>query len=195
MEGSRRLPHPQWERLGNLGQALEERRSIRSFSRKQLEEGTISIILAAANGVTDTGQGLRTAPSGGACYPLDTYLVSAAGVEEYVPEEHSLTTVRESDVRAELARHAYQQACLAEAPVTVAICADYHRITGRYGRRGIRYAILEAGHIAQNIHLAAASLGLGSVAVGAFDDDSVAAALGVEGSPLYLIPVGIPATV
>ena len=72
------------------------------------------------------------------------------------------------------------------------ICAAYERVTGKYGKRGIMYAHMEAGHIAENIHLQAVALGLGSVAVGAFVDQELKSALALPPAetPLYIIPVG-----
>ncbi|MEE8319787.1 MAG: SagB/ThcOx family dehydrogenase, partial [bacterium] len=179
--GSRKLPPPDWDRLGPLSESLLERRSVRSYSTETITEEDLSLLLASACGISDPVNGLRTAPSGGATYPLDLYVVSETGVEEYVPEDHSLVVIKEGDTRSSLAHHSYRQSFIARAPVTFVICADYPRITSRYRDRGIRYAILEAGHIAQNIHLACVSLGYGSVAVGAYDDDDVANALGIEG--------------
>lgn len=193
--GSRKLPPPDWDRLGPLSESLLERRSVRSYSPETITEEDLSLLLASACGISDPVNGLRTAPSGGATYPLDLYVVSETGVEEYVPEDHSLVVIKEGDTRSSLAHHSYRQSFIARAPVTFVICADYPRITSRYRDRGIRYAILEAGHIAQNIHLACVSLGYGSVAVGAYDDDDVANALGIEGRGhvIYLITAGKPA--
>ncbi len=193
--GSRKLPPPDWDRLGPLSESLLERRSVRSYSTETITEEDLSLLLASACGISDPVNGLRTAPSGGATYPLDLYVVSETGVEEYVPEDHSLVVIKEGDTRSSLAHHSYRQSFIARAPVTFVICADYPRITSRYRDRGIRYAILEAGHIAQNIHLACVSLGYGSVAVGAYDDDDVANALGIEGRGhvIYLITAGVPA--
>lgn len=192
--GSRKLPPPDWDRLGPLSESLLERRSVRSYSPETITEEDLSLLLASACGISDPVNGLRTAPSGGATYPLDLYVVSETGVEEYVPEDHSLVVIKEGDTRSSLAHHSYRQSFIARAPVTFVICADYPRITSRYRDRGIRYAILEAGHIAQNIHLACVSLGYGSVAVGAYDDDDVANALGIEGRGhvIYLITAGRP---
>ena len=192
--GSRKLPPPDWDRLGPLSESLLERRSVRSYSPETIAEEDFSLLLASACGISDPVDGLRTAPSGGATYPLDLYVVSETGVEEYVPKDHSLVLIKEGDARSSLAHHSYRQSFIARAPVTFVICADYPRITSRYRDRGIRYAILEAGHIAQNIHLACVSLGYGSVAVGAYDDDDVAKALGIEGRGhvIYLISAGVP---
>ena len=192
--GSRKLPPPDWDRLGPLGESLLERRSVRSYSPETITEEDLSLLLASACGISDPVNSLRTAPSGGATYPLDLYVVSETGVEEYVPEDHSLVVIKEGDTRSSLAHHSYRQSFIARAPVTFVICADYPRITSRYRDRGIRYAILEAGHIAQNIHPACVSLGYGSVAVGAYDDDDVANALGIEGRGhvIYLVTAGKP---
>ena len=193
--GSRKLPPPDWDRLGPLGESLLERRSVRSYSPETITEEDLSLLLASACGISDPVNSLRTAPSGGATYPLDLYVVSETGVEEYVPEDHSLVVIKEGDTRSSLAHHSYRQSFIARAPVTFVICADYPRITSRYRDRGIRYAILEAGHIAQNLALAATGLDLGSCQIGALYDDEVNELVGVDGteeSVVYMSAVGSP---
>lgn len=140
-------------------------------------------------------QGLRTAPSAGALYPLRLYLVTREGVHRYLPEMHALEpAVRADDLRAPLAAAALGQDWLAQAPLVVLITAVPGRLRRRYGERAERYAWIEAGHAAQNIHLQAVALGLVSTPVGAFDDDAVAGLLGLSDAerPLYLIAVGHP---
>jgi SagB-type dehydrogenase family enzyme len=84
------------------------------------------------------------------------------------------------------------QDSIAQAPLAIVICAVYARVTEKYGRRGMKYTHIEAGHVAQNIHLQAVALGLGSVPVGAFSDEGVQKTLGLpkDHEPLYIIPVG-----
>ena len=100
--------------------------------------------------------------------------------------------VSKSDLRGSLADAALGQEAVSQAPVDIVICAVYRRITGKYGQRGVRYAHIEVGHIAQNIHLEAVALGLGSVAIGAFEEEAVKRVLSLpaEHEPLYIIPVG-----
>jgi SagB-type dehydrogenase family enzyme len=100
--------------------------------------------------------------------------------------------IKEDDLRASLAGAALHQDSISQAPIDIVICAVYERATLKYGQRGIRYAHIEAGHIAQNIHLQAVALGLGSVPIGAFSDEEVKGVLSLpkEEEALYIIPVG-----
>ncbi|MEJ2740319.1 MAG: SagB/ThcOx family dehydrogenase, partial [Dehalococcoidia bacterium] len=114
------------------------------------------------------------------------------GVYRYSPSGHSLDRVIEGDVRADLAEAALMQMWMANGAMMIVITAVYERTTGRYGERGIRYVHMEAGHAAQNLYLQATAMELGTVVVGAFQDDQVAEILQLpqEEKPLYLIPVG-----
>ena len=107
-------------------------------------------------------------------------------------EGHSLHLYREGDLRSKLARAALYQEFIAEAPVDIVVCALYQRTSWRYGRRAERYAHMEAGHVGQNIHLQAVTLGLATVMVGAFHNEEVngAMALSKGVAPLYIVPVG-----
>lgn len=195
-----RLPPPRLDGPLSLEAALARRRSVREFSPDPVSLGEISQLLWAAQGTT-SGWGGRTAPSGGACYPLETYAVvgetiegPAAGVYRYEPEGHLLTMVREGDHRRALADAALGQGFIAAAPVDIVFSAVFGRITGRYGERGKRYALMEAGHAAQNVLLQAVVMGLGGVPVGAFDDDGVGQVLrlGTGEKALYLLAIGRP---
>ena len=138
----------------------------------------------------------RTAPSAGATYPLETYLVSGEveelepGIYRYTPTRHSLEITKEHDVRSRLSRAALGQGMVEEAPVNIIIAADYGRTTGHYGQRGNRYVHMEVGHVGQNVSLQAIALGLGTVMIGAFGDKEVKEVLGINEEPLYIIPVG-----
>lgn len=185
------LPAPRSEGPMSLEETLAQRRSVRSFSRQSLTLDMISQLLWAAQGVSDRS-GHRTAPSAGACYPLETYLVSQEGVFRYRPDGHTLEKTRGDDLRRPLAGAALGQEFVAAAAVSIVFTAVYERTTGRYGDRGARYVHMDAGHAAQNIHLQAEALGLASVAVGAFEDSSVARGLGLPSNehPIYIIAVG-----
>ena len=177
----------------SVEEALARRRSCRAYRPDALSVEEVSQLLWAAQGVTDPG-GLRAAPSAGACYPLETYLVCAEGLFHYQPAGHRLRCLGGDDRRARLAEACGGQGFVAQAPVTVAFSAVYARTTQHYGRRGERYVHMDAALAAANVHLQAEALGLGSVAVGAFDDRAVAGLLELpaEEDILYLVPVGRP---
>ena len=112
----------------------------------------------------------------------------------YIPRDHSLQGTGPLDIRAALARAALDQQFLTAAPLTVAIAADHRALARKYGDRARRYMDMEVGHIAENLHLMAVALGLGSVPVGAFDDPTVNRLLELPSGfeTLYLVPVGKP---
>ncbi len=190
------LPDPsETDTSGDLLDAIERRRSVRGFADSPVSEEHIARMLWAAQGVTDPARGFRAAPSAGALYPLELYVVSAEGVRHYVPKRHGLEQVGRHDVRDDLALAALGQRFVAAAPVVFVITGVYARTAAKYKERAVRYVHIEAGHAAQNLLLVAASLGLGGVPVGAFMDDAVRRVIdAAEGeTPLYLIPVGTPA--
>lgn len=190
----RELPPARTEGTVSVESAIAARRSVRSFEDSPLSEQEISQLLWAAQGITDKARGRRAAPSAGATFPLETYLVTAEGVFRYLPDRHALEQVKAGDHRPELAEAALGQPWVREAPATIAFAAVPERTTGKYGRRGTLYIHMEAGHAAQNVHLQAVALGLGSVPVGAMDDARAAKLLGCRGREevLYLVPVGKP---
>jgi SagB-type dehydrogenase family enzyme len=195
------LPEPRLEGEMSLEEAILNRRSRRDFKDSSLTLGEISQVLWATQGITGEA-GLRAAPSAGALYPLDVYLVVGKegveglgeGVYHYLPQSHSLQPTLEGDVRQTLARLSLQQMSIAEAPLSLLITAEYERTTGKYGDRGVRYVHMEAGHAGQNVYLQAEALGLGTVTIGAFQDEEISKALDLPpgSSPLYVMPIGHP---
>ncbi|OFW78165.1 MAG: hypothetical protein A2Z48_04445 [Actinobacteria bacterium RBG_19FT_COMBO_70_19] len=185
------LPVPRLKGNLTLEEALAARRSVREFSDEPLTMQDLSQLLWAAQGLTASWGG-RTAPSAGALYPLEVYLVTPEGLYHYLPDGHRLEVLAHDDRRPALARAALGQESVADAPAVVILTAVYARTSQKYGDRAERYVHLEAGHAAQNVLLQAVSLGLGAVPVGAFEDRAVQEALGLptEHEPLYLIPVG-----
>ena len=172
---------------------LDQRQTCRTLSGEPIGEDQIAQLLWAAQGVNAHGR--RTAPSAGALYPLEVYAVTAEGVAHYDPGNHLLRWRVNGDRRSELANAALAQDFIARAPLTLALCAVYDRITVRYGpARGPRYVHIEVGHAAQNVLLQAAALGLGAVPVGAFDDRVVQELLQLpaEHEPVYLLSIGRP---
>lgn len=188
------LPQPITQGKLSLEEAITKRRSQRSFSRKELTLQEISQLLWAAQGVTGRrgGYSFRSAPSAGALYPMEIYALTKGGLYHYNPERHALEVLNERDLRSDLSSASLGQSSVSEAVLDIVICAIYERVTSKYGERGKRYVDIEAGHIAQNIHLQAVALGLGSVPIGAFNDDQVKSALNLpeDQVPLYIIPVG-----
>ena len=196
--GRIKLPEPRYESETSVEEALSKRRSIRDYSGENLTLNEVSQLLWAAQGITAPPWGGRTAPSAGALYPLELYVVVGdvegidKGVYKYSREEHELEKVKEGDIRAELAEAAGGQECVRDAAIDIVFTAVYERTTRKYGERGIRYVHMEAGHAAQNVYLQAVSLDLGTVVTGAFMDDRVKELVnaGEQEKTLYIMPVG-----
>ena len=190
------LPAPRETGGVSVEQALKSRRSLRSFAASPLTLAQASQLLWAAQGVSDE-RGRRTAPSAGALYPLELYLVAGnvaglpSGVYRYRPAEHDLVPVVTGDRRVGVAA-ACRQEWVAEAPASVAFTAVFARTAKKYGDRSARYVPIEVGAAAENLALQAVALGLGTTFVGAYDDDALARALGsaADEQPLALLPVG-----
>jgi SagB-type dehydrogenase family enzyme len=191
--GEIRLPEPNQTGDVSLEEAIAGRRSVREFTDEPLTWEEVSQLLWAAQGVTDP-RGLRAAPSAGALYPLEVFVVLPEGVYHYSPQGHTVSTVLEGDRRGDLWHAGLEQGALRQAAAIFVITGVYERTEGKYGERAERYVELEAGHAAQNLLLQAVALKLGAVPIGAFYDDQVQAALALPDDhlPLYLIPVGCP---
>lgn len=187
-----KLPSPRLTGQMSLEDTIRLRRSVREFKNTPLSLEQIGQLLWAAQGLDPKTNRFRNAPSAGATYPMELYVTSSDGLYHYQISSHSLKIITDKDLRNDLSQAALGQPWVAQAPIDIIIAADYSRTTSRYGQRGIRYVHIEAGHIAQNIHLQAVSLGLGSVPVGAFNDNMVKKLLGLPGKlePLYIIPIG-----
>ncbi|MCX7793066.1 MAG: SagB/ThcOx family dehydrogenase [Thermodesulfovibrionales bacterium] len=192
-----KLPLPKQDGNISVERALLERRSIRDLKDDPLTINEISQLLWAAQGITDP-EGFRTAPSAGALYPLEVYVVIfnvreiTKGVYKYNPVRHELRRVKSGDFKKELILAASGQYWVGKGSAVIVLSAVYERTTKKYGERGKRYVHMEAGHASQNIYLQAQSLNLGTVAIGAFIDEAVKKVLNMpdEEHPLYLMPVG-----
>jgi SagB-type dehydrogenase family enzyme len=184
----------------SLHAALAGRRSIRYFADRSLDLDAIGRLLWAAQGMTSP-EGHRTAPSAGALFPLELDVVAGAvlglipGVYRYLPKSHRLTCRAQGDRRRALSAAALAQACVSEAPASLVISAVQSRTARRYGPRANRYVLMEVGAAAENVSLAAVTLALGTVWVGAFHERAVGDACGLGSSeePLLIVPVGSPA--
>jgi SagB-type dehydrogenase family enzyme len=180
-----------------LETALVKRRSVREFREEPIPLADIAQLLWAAQGVT-SANGLRAAPSAGALYPLELYLVAgrvsglAPGIYRYQPQSHSLLPVRAGDRRRELEAAALHP--IRSAPAALVFSAVFSRTTGKYGERGTRYVFMDQGHAAENVYLQAVALGLGTFVIGGFNDQMVTGVLSLPPAeqPLAIMPVGRP---
>ncbi|USG99678.1 SagB/ThcOx family dehydrogenase [Thermococcus argininiproducens] len=188
------LPKPLLEGEMSLEEAIAKRMSIRTYKNEPLTLKELSQLLWAAQGITHDKK--RAAPSAGATYPFEIFVVIGnvkgltPGIYHYNPFEHSMTLTKEGDFRKELQKAALNQKWVGDAAIDIVLVAFYERTTSYYGERGRMYVHMEAGHIGQNIYLQATALSLGTVAVGAFYENEVAKIIGTDGVPLYIFPVG-----
>jgi len=173
----------------DLWRCLRSRRSRRRFTDQPLPQEDLMLLLWSAQGITQPGpRPLRTAPSAGGLYPVETYVAAARvadvapGIYHWeLPEERLALVEARDEVAEEAAAACLGQEMVARAAVTFIWSAVWGRSAQKYGDRALRYAYLDAGHLAQNLHLAAEGLGLGACMVGAFLDDEMNALVGVDG--------------
>ena len=198
-----RLPPPGTAVRLSFPDLLSLRRSVREYSQRPLRPEEISFLLWASTGIqrVEGGHEFRTVPSAGALYPIETYLIANRvkeienGVYHYAVQGHLLEEVAAGDVRGALTQAALFQEFCSEAAAVFVWTAVFRRSKWKYRQRAYRYVYLDAGHIAQNLALAAVGLGLGSCQVAAFFDDEMNALLGVDGeqeSVIYMSAVGDP---
>ena len=140
------MPAPREDGTTSLEEAILRRRSVRAFTDQALTRDQLSQLLWAAQGITDP-RGFRAAPSAGALYPLELYVVSAEGFYHYRPQGHRLLKLAEGDLRSAVWQHGLQQDALRDAPVVFLIAAVYQRTADKYGERATRYVHMEAGHL------------------------------------------------
>jgi len=136
-----KLPEPRYQSDISLEESLLQRRSVRDYPGEALSLGEVSQLLWAAQGITAQWGG-RTAPSAGALYPLEVYVVVgnvqnlAAGVYRYEPEGHELLRIAEGDKRGDLASASLAQACVKEGAIDIVFAAVYQRTTRSMAREG-----------------------------------------------------------
>jgi len=192
------LPKPRYKSAVSVEEAILKRRSVRNYIDKSLKIEDISQLLWSAQGITDERRKFRAAPSAGALFPLEVFLVVGNvssledGIYRYDPSNHAITKLIEGDYRKDLSLAALGQSCVRNGAISIIFVGVSERVTKKYGKRGIRYTYMEAGHAAQNVYLQAEALGLGTVVVGAFMDNKVKDVIGMkeEETPLYILPVG-----
>jgi SagB-type dehydrogenase family enzyme len=199
-----KLPAPKPEKKMSLHETIKKRKSIRHFSSKPISLQQLSYLLWASTGIqrTEAGYEFRTAPSAGALYPIETYFIAnnvtdlPNGLYHYDIKNHQLEQLKLDDLGDKLTSAALGQNFCATAPAVFLWTAIFQRSKYKYHQRAYRYIYLDAGHIAQNLALAAVSLDLGSCQIGAFLDDHINQIINLDGtseSILYLTTVGTPA--
>jgi SagB-type dehydrogenase family enzyme len=191
------LPPPKVRGRFSVEKALFVRRSIREFVKDPLTLEEISQLLWSCQGITSK-EGFRTTPSAGAVFPLEIYAVAArgeelpAGIYHYLPglSEHKLELVKKGSFGGKIFELSTKQDFIKQAPLNIIMATVTSRMEKMYGDMALRYVLMEMGHAAQNIHLQAEALGLGSVAVGYLNEPEVQALAGVDAEPLYMVSVG-----
>ncbi len=192
-----RLPAPKLKGRMSLEEAIAARRSKRAYRADPLRLGEVGQLLWSAQGITDPKEHKRAAPSAGALYPLETYLVAtkvdglAPGVYRYRPEEHDLVLQTAGRKRPDLAA-SIDQDCVRFSTCMLVFAGVYKRSEVRFKERTECFVHMEAAHAAENVQLQTTALGLGSVVVGAFDAKEISRILGLPKgeTPVYLMAVG-----
>ena len=198
------LPAFEPDRPMSLDKTLRQRKSIRNYQNKPISKGQLAYLLWASTGIQriEEGYEFRTAPSAGALYPIETYVVVnnvkalESGVYHYSIKSNQLELLQRRDFSRQIAAAALGQVMCATAPAVFIWTAVFERSKWKYGQRAYRYIYLDAGHIAENFALAAVSLNLGTCEIGAIYDDQVNAIIGIDGieeSTICMATVGVPA--
>lgn len=179
----------------NLTALIRARRSAREFTGEALASAEIATILGSGFGIIESSGAVyrRAGPSAGGLYPLEVYVVSGGAISHYNVRDHSLEPVGPAPEPGLLSASFLGQPWVESAGALFVISAVFARTQTKYGPRGYRYALIEAGHVAQNFCLIAADLGLGSVCLGGFDDVRVNEVFGLDGraeAVIYGVAVG-----
>ena len=184
-------------------EVLRRRKSIRAFSNQPLSLDDLGFLLWASTGIQRVEQGyeFRTAPSAGALYPIETYIAANniedvdSGIYHYNIKNHLLEEIKAGNFGDALAHAALDQQICATASAVFIWTAIFERSKWKYNQRAYRYIYLDAGHIAENLALAAASITCGSCQVGAFFDDEINSIVDIDGaeeSTICLSVIGHP---
>ena len=197
------LTKPNNIKTETLNLAIQNRTSIRDFSEKPLLKEQLSYLIWASTGIQRKEQGFeyRTAPSAGALYPIETYVVInnvkniVQGVYHYNIKSHYLEQIKKGDYRSVIAEAALNQSMCYHAAAVFIWTAIFNRSKCKYGQRAYRYIYLDAGHIAENLALSATSINLATCQIAALYDDEVNQIIDIDGlseSTIYLSVVGVP---
>ena len=194
------LPQPDDIDLGSfdLRRAIEERRSHRRYSDDPLSLEELAYLLWLTQGIKEIvekrGVPLRTVPSAGCRHPFETYLLInrvdtlEPGLYRYVSSQHKLVALRlDQDINEQLTKACLGQRHVATSAVTFIWAAVPYRTVWRYSERSYRYLYLDAGHVCQNLHLAAESINCGVCAIGAYDDDDADKLMGFDPPEMFVV--------
>ncbi|MCK4728958.1 MAG: SagB/ThcOx family dehydrogenase, partial [Desulfobacterales bacterium] len=195
------LPKPVFEETESLWSILNQRRSKRRYAPDPISMTTLATLLWAAQGITLSASDyqFRTAPSAGALYPVETYLsihnVSGLkhGIYHFNVLDFALEEIALDNFGEHLTRAALDQAMVGRGAVLFIWTAIVLRAMWKYRNRCIRYIFMDAGHIGQNLQVAATAMGLGCCCIGAFYDEEINRILGIDGEEetvIYLAAVG-----
>lgn len=195
-----RTPLPRPERRGELARMLRTRRSIREFSREPVTQRELAELLGLGCGVTGAqhlgGSDyllLRSNPSAGGLYPIEVYPIVfrgkdvAPGVYHYAPRDHALELLRAGEFQDAVSQITMKQPVVQEASFVLALTALTVRNMFKYGERGYRYMLLDAGHLAENLYLMAGALGFGCTTIAGFVDDRMNELLEIDGVNEYAV--------
>ena len=196
-----KLPKPKAIIKATLDYCLKNRKSIRDFTDEPISLEELSYLLWASTGIQrkEHGYEFRTAPSAGALYPIETYVVInnvkdlKNGVYHYSIKDYTIEEMRLGDFGKKTANGALGQGMCARASAVFIWTSVFQRSKWKYGQRAYRYIYLDAGHIAENLALASTGLGLGSCQIGALFDEEINEIIDVDGkdeSIIYMSVVG-----
>jgi len=190
------LPAPSLTGNVSVEAAIAARRSVRSYTQELLTMAQVGQLLWAAQGITDPNGVKRAAPSALALYPLEIYAITPSGTYHYLPQGHRAQRTADGDLREQLASACRGQSSVRGAGVDLVIVGVFERLQRRVGDAAKDLTLLEVGHVAENILLQAVAMGLGAVPAASLSPDQVAQVLSLpEGwTPIYVVPVGHPAT-
>lgn len=197
------LPKQFSEHTLSFPEVIQRRKSTRTFSTKPLQKIDLAFLLWASTGLQrkEHGYEFRTAPSAGALYPIETYIAAnnveevEKGIYHYNIREHLLEEIKVGNFGGQIAHAALDQEMCVDSSVVFIWTAVFRRSIWKYSQRAYRYIYLDAGHIAQNLALAAVSLGYGSCEIGAFFDDEINSIVSIDEadeSTICLSVVGHP---
>lgn len=198
-----KLPQPDKKLFRfSLPETLEDRRSIREYENREVELVKLSTLLYYSVGYKESewGYPIRMFPTAGALNSPEIYLSVRkvenleAGIYHYDVYNHVLGLIKRGDISRDLYSASLQQECILNAPLVIIVSVVYKRTTSKYGIRGYRYVLLDSGHLGMNIYLVSVSLGLGTVCVGAFEDEPIEEILGLDAYEYItsLYPIGYP---
>ena len=200
------LPRPSTLHLGkmSLAEAIKQRQSRRKFTASALSLDELSFLLWSTQGVRNIDENKvwtrRTVPSAGARHPFETYLIVnrvdhlKSGIYRYLPIEHKLLLVNdEAPTAAQVSEACWGQSFVGDAAVVFVWAVLPYRCEWRYGIVAYKGILVDAGHVCQNLYLACETIGAGTCAILAYDQNAMDALIGVDGEDeftVYLAPVG-----